>query len=78
MTDVTGNSEILEDNITGFIAAAPTAAHLDKAMERAWQHRHEWEAIGVAAAESIRRQIPEDAPLVFAKKLLAIATIQRH
>jgi glycosyltransferase involved in cell wall biosynthesis len=71
VTDVAGNREPLEDNVTGFVAEAPTVRHLDEAMERAWQKRHDWQAIGTAAASSIRRQIPQDPAQVFADKLLA-------
>jgi glycosyltransferase involved in cell wall biosynthesis len=72
VTDVAGNREPLEDNVTGFVAEAATVRHLDEAMERAWQRRHEWQAIGTAAAASIRRQIPQDPAQVFADKLLAL------
>jgi glycosyltransferase involved in cell wall biosynthesis len=72
VTDVAGNREPLEDNVTGFVAEAPTLRHLDDAMERAWQRRHEWQAIGTAAAASIRSQIPQDPAQVFADKLLSL------
>ena len=42
VTNVAGNTEVIEDGETGFVAAAPTAGHLDEAMERAWQHRANW------------------------------------
>jgi glycosyltransferase involved in cell wall biosynthesis len=72
VTDVAGNREPLEDNATGFVAEAPTVRHLDEAMERAWQRRQEWQAIGAAAADSIRQQIPQDPAQVFADKLLVL------
>ena len=72
VTDVAGNREHLEDNVTGFVAETPTVRHLDEAMERAWQRLDEWHAIGTAAAESIRRHIPRDPAQVFADRLLAI------
>jgi glycosyltransferase involved in cell wall biosynthesis len=71
VTDVAGNREILEDNVTGFVAEAPTVAHLEEAMERAWHRRFEWQAIGMAAAAEIRNQISQDPALVFANDLLA-------
>lgn len=73
VTDVAGNTEPLEDNVTGFVAAAPTVRHLDEALERAWQRRHDWQEMGEAAAASIRRQIPQNPPRVFAEKLAALA-----
>jgi glycosyltransferase involved in cell wall biosynthesis len=73
VTDVAGNREPLEDNVTGFIAAAPTVAHLDEAMERAWQRRHDWQVMGRAAAAAIRAVMPEDPAGVLAQKLTALA-----
>jgi glycosyltransferase involved in cell wall biosynthesis len=72
VTDVAGNREPLEDNVTGFVAESPSVRHLDEAMERAWQRRQEWQTIGAAAAVSIRIRIPKDPAQVFADKLLAL------
>ena len=72
-TDVAGNKELLQDDVTGFIAAAPTVMHLDEAMERAWQRRGEWRTIGRAAGEAARAVLPKDPARAFADKLLAVA-----
>ena len=71
VTDVAGNKELLQDNVTGFVAAAPSVPLLDEAMERAWHRRADWQAIGHAAAVAIRKQVPADPAQVFADKLLA-------
>ena len=76
VTDVSGNGELLDENVTGFLAEAATARHLDEAMEQAWQRRGEWQEMGRKAGISIRRSIPEDPPAVFANKLID-ATISR-
>ena len=60
VTDVAGNADIVEDNISGFVAAAPTVPLLDEAMERAWTRRDEWEQIGQKAASHIRAMVPPD------------------
>lgn len=73
VTDVAGNAELLEDGVTGFVAAAATPRHLGEAMERAWVRRDAWGAIGRAARDAVRRQIPEDPAGCFAKRLLEIA-----
>ncbi|MEI7911052.1 MAG: glycosyltransferase family 4 protein [Verrucomicrobiota bacterium] len=73
VTDVAGNREVLEDNVTGFLAAAPTVCHLDEAMERAWLQRQHWQSMGTVAAATIRRQVPRDPAQVFADKLLALS-----
>jgi glycosyltransferase involved in cell wall biosynthesis len=69
VTDVAGNTEVIDDNETGFVAAAPTVAHLDEAMERAWQRRSEWEAMGAEAARRIRSKVPEDPIEAFVSEI---------
>ena len=72
-TNVAGNKELLTDNVTGFIAVAPTVFHLDEAMERAWQQRGDWASMGLAAGEAARSSLPENPAQLFAEKLLAIS-----
>jgi glycosyltransferase involved in cell wall biosynthesis len=59
VTDVGGNTEIVEDGVSGFVAAGPVAAAIDDALERAWQRRTDWEAIGAAAAARIAELMPD-------------------
>jgi glycosyltransferase involved in cell wall biosynthesis len=73
-TDVGGNAEVIEDGRTGFIADAPTEASLDRALERAWERRHEWRTIGAAAAEAIRTLVPPDPAAFLADRLIALAS----
>lgn len=73
VTNVSGNPEVVVNNITGFLADAPTVEHLDAAMEMAWERRDEWEVMGKKAGEHIRSLIPEDPAAEFAEKLLEIA-----
>ncbi len=60
VTDVAGNTEVVEDGVTGFVAAAPTISLLDGAMERAWANRADLQAMGLAAAKRIRKLVPAD------------------
>lgn len=60
VSDVGGNSEVVADGETGFLADAATVPALDAALERAWERRLDWQAMGRTAAQSIRRIIPED------------------
>lgn len=71
VTDVAGNAELLEDNLSGFVAAAPKAALVDEALERLWQtwQRGELEEMGKRAAIGIRSHVPADPIAVFAKDL---------
>lgn len=73
VTDVAGNTEVLDDNRTGFVAAAPTRPLVAEAMERAWQRRAEWREMGQAAAASIRQQVPRDPVGDFTGLLLSAA-----
>ena len=73
VTDVAGNAELIEDNVTGFIAAAASIEALDEAMDRAWSRRSEWEAIGGRAAERTRRLVPADPAQLFADEVLRAA-----
>jgi glycosyltransferase involved in cell wall biosynthesis len=72
VTDVAGNAELLSDNVTGFVAEAPTITAMDEALERAWERRTEWKAMGEAAAEQVRQLIPRDAAEVFAAELIEL------
>lgn len=53
-TDVGGIPEILEDGVTGFLAEAPTKKSFAHAMERAWNARHNWPAMSMAAHEKAK------------------------
>jgi glycosyltransferase involved in cell wall biosynthesis len=74
-TAVGGIPEVLEDDVTGFIAKGACFAAVDEAMERAWQRRHEWEAMGKQAAISIREITPPHPEELFAEKLLKLCQI---
>lgn len=77
VTNVGGNSEVVDDGTTGFLASAPTEDSLDEAMERAWKRRADWRAIGTAGATSIRTLVPSDPGEVMAASLLSIAESAR-
>ena len=68
-TDVAGNSEVVEDGITGFLADAPTARSLGNAMERLWANRAKIEAMGRAGAKKIRERVPLDPVRKFTDKI---------
>jgi glycosyltransferase involved in cell wall biosynthesis len=74
VTDVGGNTEVVEDGATAYVAAAPTEDALDNAMERAWNERERWREIGAAAATRIRTLIPREPERCFAKRLVALVS----
>ena len=71
-TNVGGMAEMLRDNETGFLAAAATVEAFDEALERAWQRRGEWAAIGQAAARHARATVPPDPAAEFIRQVLAL------
>lgn len=76
VTGIAGK-EVVDDGLTGFLAAGATEDALDEAMERAWERRAEWRAIGAAAADRIRELIPADPAGVMAETLLGVAQRRR-
>jgi glycosyltransferase involved in cell wall biosynthesis len=77
VTDVAGNAELVEDNVSGFVASAPNSHLLDEAMERAWEHRFRWPLMGRAAAERIRKLIPRDPAGLFADEIVQLLNQKR-
>jgi hypothetical protein len=73
VSDASGNPELMEDDVTGFISKGSTVTGMDEAMERAWQARDRWVEIGAAAAAAVRRAVPPNPAGVFACNLLEIA-----
>jgi glycosyltransferase involved in cell wall biosynthesis len=71
-TDAGGNAEVLDDEVSGFIARACTVESIDDAMERAWNRRSEWQKMGATAARLIRKKVPQDPCGIFADKLKEI------
>jgi glycosyltransferase involved in cell wall biosynthesis len=51
VTDVGGHTEWVNEPSIGFVAEAPSASSLNKALERAWEARERWESIGQHARE---------------------------
>lgn len=69
-TDVAGNAELLIDNKTGFVAAAPVESLVAEALERMWAARDQLRIMGEAAAVHARSLIPADPARIFADKLI--------
>lgn len=73
VTRAGGNAELVRDNETGFVAAAPTIELLDEAMNRAWQRREELQALGRRAALAVRDLVPPDPIQKFVTLLIDLA-----
>ncbi|MBV8832106.1 MAG: glycosyltransferase family 4 protein [Hyphomicrobiales bacterium] len=76
-TDVAGHSEIIQDEVTGFLADAPTASNVGKALERMWVNRSRLEEIGKAGATRMRSLVPPDPAKVFTEKIKCLLSEQR-
>ena len=72
VTKVGGNAEVVEDRVTGFLAA-PEEDSIDAALEEAWSRRSELREMGVLAATRIRELVPSDPAAEFAATLLDLA-----
>ena len=68
-TDVGGNSEIVVDGVTGFLAAAPTVGSVAQGLERLWANRADLESMGKAGANRIRGLVPANPIHVFSEKI---------
>jgi len=76
VTTVGGNAEVVEDRVTGFLAA-PAEDSIDGALEDAWQRRLELRKMGDLAAIRIRELVPANPGEEFASILLAMVDTLR-
>jgi len=72
-SDTGRNVELMDDNVSGFIARGATADLLDEAMERAWQQRQHWKQIGGRAGRHVRQRFSIDPVREFVEKLKQLA-----
>lgn len=68
-TDVGGNSELVIDGVTGFLAAAPTVALVAQCLERLRADRMNLDNMGRRGAKRIRELVPPDPISVRSEKL---------
>ncbi|MEX6687846.1 glycosyltransferase family 4 protein [Danxiaibacter flavus] len=64
-----GNCEVINDGINGFIGHA-NEEDFDAVLERAWNAREEWEAIGKRAHAFIEENVPFQSEKVLADSIL--------
>ncbi len=73
-TKVGRAAELIDEGISGFLAPAATAELIDEVLDRAWQRRDEWQAIGQRAARAIRERHSLRPAEDFAGRILALAS----
>ena len=78
VTDVAGNSELVEHGVSGFIACGASVDLLDRALEEAWQRREEWRQIGATARERIASLVPADPIRQFCDRLMEVRSARAH
>ncbi len=71
-TNLGRNAELIDDNVSGFIAESATINLVDEALERAWQKRAQWKEIGATAGQHIRQRYPKDPVKDFMDLLLQL------
>jgi glycosyltransferase involved in cell wall biosynthesis len=72
-TNVGRASELIDTNECGFIAPAATVELIDEALERAWQKRADWQAMGQRAAQAIRARHSLQPAEDFADRIIEAA-----
>jgi glycosyltransferase involved in cell wall biosynthesis len=77
VTNVGRSAELVDHNVSGFIAPAATAELIDVALEQAWQNRREWQAMGKRAAVAIRERHSLTPAQDFARRILDLASATR-
>lgn len=70
-TNAGGNNEIVQDQVTGFMAEA-NENDLDHVLECAWARKEEWETMGKQAAQHISKLIPENPEKRFAELIVEL------
>jgi len=68
-TAVAGAISEIRDGENGFLCAAASVASWEEGLERAWQARARWPAMGASAATWVRGRMPADPPAAFARQL---------
>lgn len=78
VTAVGGNADWVTEGRTGWLAEHPTGAAMAAALERAWQARDRWRAMGAAASVQAQAQRDPDPPGTLLRHLLASAHTVAH
>jgi glycosyltransferase involved in cell wall biosynthesis len=76
-TATAGIPEFVEDGVNGFLAPFAEATLFDATLEKAWNQRESWEALGIAAHEKIISRLTGRPEEEFAEKLITVAGASR-
>jgi glycosyltransferase involved in cell wall biosynthesis len=73
ITDVGGSREWVTDGQSGFLAAKPDVESVAAALDRAWQRRADWPAMGREARQTAIRQIDPNPGRTVLRRLMELA-----
>jgi L-malate glycosyltransferase len=71
VTDIGGNTEMITENVTGFVAEAPSVFSFSHALERAWNNKDKWKDMGLSAHKTAMERIDFSPEKQLLKKLLS-------
>ncbi len=68
-TEVSDNAALIQEGRNGFVIPFPTIREVNQGLERAWQVRDRWQAMGEMARSDIEKRVPKHPGLYFAQEL---------
>jgi len=77
-TDVAGHTEWIREGVNGFIAGGANVISFDKAMERAWQQKDQWQTLGKNAYEQAIKLYDPSPGKTLADIILNVASIEKE
>ena len=76
VTDVGGNAELIEEGSTGWLAEGTTFFAFDKALERAWTNKKDWEQLGKNAFKKAIELIDLTPEITLGKQVSSIVLLK--
>lgn len=73
VTECGRNGELIDDGETGFLAQSATVSSVDDALEKAWEQRKQWKAMGIEAHKRIRDRYSQSPVEDFVQSILETA-----
>jgi glycosyltransferase involved in cell wall biosynthesis len=73
VTAVAGNSQVVVEGRSGFVAQAPTVASVQEALERLWENRAKLRDMGLVARDELLSRHQAEPAQLFADELLDLA-----
>ncbi|MFM7900935.1 MAG: glycosyltransferase, partial [Bacteroidota bacterium] len=70
VTNVSGNAELISENVDGFSAHTDSQEAIDEALERAWSKRFEWQQMGDLLRRKLLNIIPDQPGKILADIIL--------